>query len=138
SLARDVGAAFESALDDLARAGMSIVGANIPEAESIAQTYVNVALPEAAAWHADYLETRAADYMPNVKARLEVGRSISAVDYLKAREAQRALRRAVDTALAGCGAPVLPTLPIVAPPLGAAEVVLDGDPSSPLPIRSAM
>jgi aspartyl-tRNA(Asn)/glutamyl-tRNA(Gln) amidotransferase subunit A len=138
SLSSDVRTAFESALDDLRRAGMSIAGANIPEAESIAQTYVNVALPEAAACHAHYLETRAADYMPNVKARLEVGRSISAVDYLKAREAQRALRLAVDTALAGCDALVLPTLPIVAPPLGAAEVVLDGDPSSPLPIRSAM
>jgi aspartyl-tRNA(Asn)/glutamyl-tRNA(Gln) amidotransferase subunit A len=138
SLSSDVRTAFECALDDLSRAGMSIVGANIPEAESIAQTYVNVALPEAAAWHAHYLETRAADYMPNVKARLEVGCSISAVDYLKAREAQRALRRAVDTALAGCDALVLPTLPIVAPPLGAAEAVLDGDPSTPLPIRSAM
>jgi aspartyl-tRNA(Asn)/glutamyl-tRNA(Gln) amidotransferase subunit A len=138
SLSSDVRTAFESALDDLRRAGMSIAGANIPAAESIAQTYVNVALPEAAACHAHYLETRGADYMPGVKARLEVGRSISAVDYLKAREAQRALRLAVDTALAGCDALVLPTLPIVAPPLGAAEVVLDGDPSSPLPIRSAM
>jgi len=60
-----------------------------------------------------------------VRERLERGRAISAVRYLHAREMRAMLRRDVDAALDGCDALVLPTLPIVAPPLGAAEAAMD-------------
>ena len=47
------------------------------------------------------LETRAADYSPGVRTRIESGRAISAVDYLKAQSARAALRAAVDALLSG-------------------------------------
>jgi len=51
---------------------------------------------------------------------------------------RQSLTRAVDSALEGCGALVLPTLPIVAPLLGAAQVTMDAGPSATLLVRAAM
>jgi len=137
-LSDEVRTAFEGALSDLSVRRIAITEERLAGAETITQLYINLALPEAALWHGRFLDTRAADYTPTVRARLEVGRSISAIDYLKAREARVTFRRAVDSSLAGCDALVLPTLPIVAPILGSAEAVLDGGRGTSLPIRSAM
>src|SRR5262249_54622685 len=117
-------------------AGIAIEPRTVSCAGSIVDTYVNISLPEAAHWHAPMLDTRAADYQPPVRERLERGRTISAVDYLTARETREALRRSVDAALEGTSALVLPTLPIVAPVLGSTEVTLDNGES--LPVRAAM
>jgi aspartyl-tRNA(Asn)/glutamyl-tRNA(Gln) amidotransferase subunit A len=137
-LAGEVRVAFEGAVNDLRLRGASIADQTLPGTASIAQTYVNVVLPEGAAWHARYLETRSADYSAAVRARLESGRTIAAVDYLKARAARAALRAAVDAALADCDALVLPTLPIVAPLIGASDVIVDPDSGERLPVRTAM
>lgn len=137
-LSGEVRVAFDGALNDLRLRGASIVDAPLAGAAAIAQTYVNLMLPEAAAWHARYLDTRSADYSASVRSRLESGRSIAAVDYLKARAARHALRSAVDDLLAGCDALVLPTLPIVAPLIGASEVTVDADTNERMPVRAAM
>jgi aspartyl-tRNA(Asn)/glutamyl-tRNA(Gln) amidotransferase subunit A len=115
---------------------MRIDSRSIEHSETIVDTYVNISLPEAANWHAATLDSRAADYQPAVRQRLELGRTISAVAYLHARNAREILGRAVDTALEGCSALVLPTLPIVAPLLGANEVTMDS--GQTLTVRAAM
>jgi aspartyl-tRNA(Asn)/glutamyl-tRNA(Gln) amidotransferase subunit A len=94
----------------------------IEGASTIVETYGDISLPEAALWHADTLEARADDYQPIVRSRLEFGRTITAVAYLRAMHNRDVLTQAVDAALTGCDALVLPTLPIVAPKLGEAEV----------------
>lgn len=132
----DVRAAFDHAIARLRAAGMTVEPRVVDGTASIIETYINISLPEAAHWHAGTLDTRAADYQPPVLARLDLGRTISAVKYLGAREAREMLTRAVDSALEGCSALVLPTLPIVAPPLGATEVTMDN--GEPLPVRAAM
>ncbi|MGE3344777.1 MAG: amidase family protein, partial [Vicinamibacterales bacterium] len=48
------------------------------------------------------------------------------VSYLKARQTRRILTAAVDTLLADVDALLLPTLPIVAPLIGATSVTMDG------------
>jgi aspartyl-tRNA(Asn)/glutamyl-tRNA(Gln) amidotransferase subunit A len=135
-LADDVRAPFERALSDLRRGGVVLIDGEIPHCETIMPAYVNLALPEAAHYHAIYRERQAADYAPNVRARLEQGAAVPAIDYLSARETQDTLRRAVDARLDDCDALVLPTLPIVAPPIGAADVPIDS--GDRLPVRSAM
>jgi aspartyl-tRNA(Asn)/glutamyl-tRNA(Gln) amidotransferase subunit A len=137
-LAGEVRSAFERALAHLRSAGVSLPTRSVAGTETIIDTYVSLALPEAAFWHAPYLETRAADYQPAVLSRLESGRAITAVSYLKARRTRQVLTRAVDAALDGCHAIVLPTLPIVAPPLGAIDASVDADHGEALPVRSAM
>ena len=62
--------------------------------ETIIDAYVNISLPEAAHWHAPTLDSRAADYQPPVRERLERGRTILAVNYLRgARHARRPATR---------------------------------------------
>jgi aspartyl-tRNA(Asn)/glutamyl-tRNA(Gln) amidotransferase subunit A len=137
TMTSDVRAAFEGALEDLRRQGVEIVDASLAGTQQIAETYVHLILPEAAAWHGSALDARAGDYTPAVRARLESGRAITAVQYLRARAARRTLRASVDAALANGDALVLPTLPIVAPLLGADEVTLDPG-GVRLPVRAAM
>ena len=135
-LASEVRAAFDEAVARLRASGMRIDSRLVESSETIVDTYVNISLPEAANWHAPTLDSRAADYQPAVRQRLELGRTISAVSYLHARDAREMLKRAVDAALEDCSALVLPTLPIVAPPLGATDVTMDT--GQTLTVRAAM
>jgi aspartyl-tRNA(Asn)/glutamyl-tRNA(Gln) amidotransferase subunit A len=130
--------AFDRAMAALEAAGVRIADGAVASAARISETYVNIVLPEAAAWHAWYLDTRGEAYTPLVRAGLESGRAISAVTYLHARDAQRVLTREVDAALDEVDALVLPTMPLVAPPLGATEVVLDHGTGATLAVRAAM
>jgi aspartyl-tRNA(Asn)/glutamyl-tRNA(Gln) amidotransferase subunit A len=132
----DVRRAFDLSLTRLRASGIAIESRAVQGSERIVDTYVNISLPEAAQYHAPTLDTCASDYQPAVRERLLKGRTISAVDYLAARDSRDVLRRAVDAALERCDALVLPTLPIVAPKLGATEVTMDN--GQTLPVRAAM
>ena len=132
----DVRRAFDSSLSRLRASGIAIESRAVQGSERIVDAYVNISLPEAAQYHAPTLDSRASDYQPAVRERLLKGRTISAVDYLAARDVRDVLHRAVDTALERCDALVLPTLPIVAPKLGATEVTMDN--GQTLPVRAAM
>ncbi len=135
-LASDVRVAFDEAIALLRASDIAIDPRAVEHTEAIVDTYVNISLPEAAHWHAPTLDTRAADYQPPVRERLERGRTIAAVDYLRACEMREVLTRAVDAALEGCNALVLPTLPIVAPLLGVSDVTMDN--GETLTVRAAM
>jgi len=137
-LEAEVRRAFDRAIGRLQDAGVALPPRQIGGADSIVDTYVSLALPEAACWHAPYLETRSADYQPATLSRLESGRAITAVKYLTARRTRLALARAVDAALDGCHALVLPTLPILAPAIGAIDAAFDDPHGETLPVRSAM
>ncbi len=136
-VAPDVREAFESALAQLERAGATIESFEIEGTDAITQAYVDLVLPEAAHWHAPWLDTRRELYSPTVHGRIKSGRDVPVLAYLTARQTRRSLRRAVDAALEGCDALLLPTLPIVAPSLGTADVTLPGS-KSPVSVRSAM
>jgi aspartyl-tRNA(Asn)/glutamyl-tRNA(Gln) amidotransferase subunit A len=129
---------FEAALAALRSAGVQISTVEISGADRTAETYTNIALPEAALWHASFLETRPSDYTAPVRSRLEAGRKTTAVAYLEARRTRLALTAAVDAALEGRQALVLPSLPIPAPVIGAAEVTVDPVRHQTLPVRAAM
>jgi aspartyl-tRNA(Asn)/glutamyl-tRNA(Gln) amidotransferase subunit A len=118
--------AVDQAIGRLRAAGAVVEDAAVRDVDLIAPAYLLIVLAEAAALHASSLERQPLDYTPNVRQRLELGRYVLAEDYVRAREARRALTANVDLALEGCDALLLPTLPIPAPRLGAASVVVDG------------
>jgi aspartyl-tRNA(Asn)/glutamyl-tRNA(Gln) amidotransferase subunit A len=134
----DVRGPFEAALTTLRSAGVRTTAVEIDGVDRTVETYTNIALPEAALWHASFLATRAAEYTAPVRSRLEAGQKIPAVGYLEARRVRMALTAAVDAALAHCHALVLPSLPIVAPTLGVAEVVVDPVKHQTMNVRAAM
>ena len=61
------------------------------------------------------LATRAADYDPFVRPRIEAGRTLSAADYMAMLRDRTVLVRAMDARLSDLDALALPTTPIVAP-----------------------
>ena len=132
----DVRRTFGRAVDQLQRSGIRIGRRTIPGSEGIADAYVNVSLAEAAHWHAPTLDSKANDYQPAVRERLERGRAIAAVSYLRGLDTCAALTTAVDAALEGCDALVLPSVAIVAPILGSEKATMDNGAS--LLVRAAM
>jgi len=119
----------------LRQEGAETVDVVIPHAPEIASIYLHVSLPEAAAYHAITVAEHPELYTPNVRLRIEMGRYLLGEDYVRAQHGRGVLRAEVDTALAGCDALALPTLPIPAPPIGAATVDVAG---SPQPVRNMM
>ena len=128
-------ASFERALDRLRAAGGRVDRVVIPHVADAPAIYVPLCLAEAGALHARTLEAVPEAYTEPVRLRLELGRTVAAEDYVRARQGQEMLRREVEAALADVDVLVLPTMAIVAPPIGAATVPLEpGDE----PVRTAM
>ena len=123
------------ALETLRRAGHDVRTVAIEHAAQTADVYLHIVLPEASWYHAATIDTQADRYSPGVRLRLEMGRYILAEDYVRAMSLRHVLTRAVSRALRGCDALLLPTLPITAPPIGAAAVDVDGQKE---PVRAAM
>jgi aspartyl-tRNA(Asn)/glutamyl-tRNA(Gln) amidotransferase subunit A len=110
----------------LVRAGHEVRSIEIDHAARTADVYLHIVLPEASCIHARMLDSYAGSYSPGVRLRLEMGRYILAEDYVRALSLRSVLTRAVQRAIAGCDALLLPSLAIPAPPLGAAMVDVDG------------
>jgi aspartyl-tRNA(Asn)/glutamyl-tRNA(Gln) amidotransferase subunit A len=117
-----VAQAFDRTCGELSNAGAALEDVTIPHAGDIAPIYLHIVLSEAAAYHAITLDSRALDYMPNVRIRLEMGRYILAEDYVRALRGRVLLTREVDAALAGRQALMLPSLAVPATRLGADTV----------------
>lgn len=131
----DVRARFDEAIDRLRAAGVRVTDVNIRHANLTPAVYLHLVLADAAAYHAATLERMPERYTAPVRLRLEMGRYVLAEDYVRALEGREILRREVDSALAGHAALALPTLPIPAPPIGAASVQVG---SVTEPVRNLM
>jgi aspartyl-tRNA(Asn)/glutamyl-tRNA(Gln) amidotransferase subunit A len=131
----DVRRGFDEAVAWLRGAGVQIEHVELPLAEAIAPIYLHICLAEAAAFHARTLEAMGEAYTPAVRMRFEAGRFVLAEDYLRALAGRDRLRAGISAALGAHQLLLLPTLPIVAPPIGAATVPM-GDAEEP--VRAAM
>ena len=134
-IAPDVRAGVAAAVARLARAGAVIEPVEIPHASDIGPVYLHLVLGDAASYHAATLEARPGDYTAPVRLRLELGRYILAEDYARALRGREVIAGEIDRALEGRAALLCPTLPVTAPPIGAATVpVGEGEE----PVRNAM
>jgi aspartyl-tRNA(Asn)/glutamyl-tRNA(Gln) amidotransferase subunit A len=131
----DVRSSFETAVAALRGAGASIADVDIPSARFIAPIYLHIVFGDAAPYHAPALESMPERYTAPVRLRLELARYVLAEDYTRALEGRETLRHEVDHALSGYDALLLPTVPIPAPPLGAASVEING---ASEPVRNVM
>ena len=76
---------------------------------------------EAYTVHRERLARRGDDIDPNVRARLERARNITAADYIEMVRERARLIRAMDARLADLDVLALPTTPIVAPTIGGSD-----------------
>lgn len=78
-----------AALED---AGASVVEVRLPTAAEVIPVLNNILSPEAAAYHRQWLQTRPQDYSPAVRAKLEAGCQVSAVEYVEAQRSRERLK----------------------------------------------
>ena len=76
---------------------------------------------------AGFFPARAAEYSPEVRARLETGSKIAASDYLDALEVRTALQQEFDAALKNVTAIFAPTVPVGAPKIGEESLLISGE-----------
>ena len=116
-----VAQAYERSLSALSKAGALLVDMDIPSVQQMPSAFAKGGLTaaEASAWHKPLLASRGNLYDPRVRTRIELGFTQSAADYLGIIETRRALVTGFDAATLGFDALVMPTCPIVAPPIAA-------------------
>lgn len=122
-----VARAFEHSIDRLARAGATIVRQPLDELLRIPQINAKggLAAAEAYAWHRELLEHDAHRYDPRVASRILKGREQSEDDVREVRAARKQLIEDTGKRTRDFDALVMPTVPIIAPPLAA--FALDAD-----------
>jgi aspartyl-tRNA(Asn)/glutamyl-tRNA(Gln) amidotransferase subunit A len=111
----------------LAKLGLKREACRFPDWQTLDHLVQLVQLPDASAAHAAFLATRAKDYGPQVRARVEVGHFISAVDHLTALRARGGyLQRALDETFGKIDVAILPILADPLPTI--AELDVSGGP----------
>lgn len=126
-LDQTVAARFEAAIAVIGRAGVNLSEPRFSIFDDMARinSVAPLAVVESFQIHRERLATRAADYDPFVRLRIEAGAAVSAADYAKMLDGRGNLVRAMDALISEFDALVMPTTPIVAPTI--AEVSnLDG------------
>ena len=133
----DVRARMDEGIERLKSAGASIVDIDLGRMPDISRTYLNVALTEAFAYHAEALTKVPDKFSESVRTRLQMGATISRDDYVRAQADRAQMRGSVDAALSRCDALVLATMPIPPQKIGAATARVNGneEPLRPLTLR---
>jgi aspartyl-tRNA(Asn)/glutamyl-tRNA(Gln) amidotransferase subunit A len=114
----EVERAFEAALPDLERAGLTRVRVEAPLASFGTAATMVIVSAETSAYHEQYLWERPGDYSPDVRASLEGGMTVLAVDYLRAQRLRTALNRQLAEVMRDVDLLVVPTTGLPARPLG--------------------
>jgi len=114
----DVDRLVRDALGVLEGLGARLEEVSLPHTPH-AQVAGNVIMStEAAAWHATWLRERPRDYGADVLARIRGGQLVRAVDYLAAQQMRTLIQDDFRRAFEHVDVVVVPTVPLVAPPIG--------------------
>jgi aspartyl-tRNA(Asn)/glutamyl-tRNA(Gln) amidotransferase subunit A len=128
-----VEAAVETAITDLGRAGASIVDFQLPNLDYGLAAIFAIELASSTAYHDRALQAgRTVHYNPDVRTLVEIGRLVSAVDYLKAEQLRHVLMADMARVLETVDAIVGPTLPLTAWPTDVETMEIAGSTESPL------
>lgn len=111
----------------LEQAGARIDEVSVPHAGDARFVQRAIGLPEATAYHLPWLRERPGDYGEDVRARLEAGLAVTAVQYVQAQRARTVLKEEFAAALRRVDVIATPTLPLGAPPIGQPTVRLGGE-----------
>lgn len=118
-----VAAAFERALTALSQAGVRITRIRCPEFDEMPAVNAKggFAASEAFAWHRDVLAAKGNQYDPRIRARIARGEAMSAADYLDLLAARARLVASFNARTAEFDSVMMPTVPIVAPPIASLD-----------------
>ena len=116
-----VGAAYERSLRKLAACGVRLCDCELPVLEALPELFIHGGLvaAEAYQWHRALLEEHGDTYDPRVAVRIRRGSLLSAADYITILKRRQALVGEWRAQIAPFDGVLMPTVPIVAPPLDA-------------------
>ena len=114
---------FEAALARLAAAGARVAEIPLKEFETVARINAKGGFPapEALSWHRQLLETHGDRYDQRVRARILRAHEQTAADYIDMLHLRRAYIAQTNRAIAPHDVLAMPTVPMVAPAIGALE-----------------
>jgi Asp-tRNA(Asn)/Glu-tRNA(Gln) amidotransferase A subunit family amidase len=98
----------------------------LSNAAAIQEAYFGMHAPEATRLHAERVATAPELYQPEVLDRLRLAAEVTEADHRRALAARDEGRRAVLELLAEYDLLALPTVPVVAPPLGSRSIPVNG------------
>jgi aspartyl-tRNA(Asn)/glutamyl-tRNA(Gln) amidotransferase subunit A len=128
-----VDAAIETAIVELARAGAEIVEFRLPNLQLGLAAIWAIELASSTAYHDRRLQTgMTAHYSADVRTMVEIGRFVTAVDYLKAEQVRRVLMDDMARAFDALDVIVGPTMPSTAWPRDPKNIEVSGEVESPL------
>jgi aspartyl-tRNA(Asn)/glutamyl-tRNA(Gln) amidotransferase subunit A len=116
---RYVAGDFEGALARLSAAGARVTEIDVPEFAALPAIHARgtIATAESFAWHRTLLATRAADYDPRVRLRIQIGATQTEADYQALLAARVSFIAAVERRIAEFDAFLMPTVPVIPPRL---------------------
>ena len=128
-----VRAAFETALADLEQLGVHLVDVPAPPEFDRFQEWHRVRLAEAEMVHRPWFPSLADRYGDDVRANLQAGSGLTALQYLEAVDLRRRITARFMSVFEEVDALATPTAPFVATPIGQDWVDLDGTRTPLLP-----
>ena len=119
SLDATVAHAWQRTLNRLRESGAQIEELALTELHELRQIQAagSLSAAESYAWHRQLLKAKVALYDPRVAARIQLGASMSACDYIELLDARRRWIDKMDHAMQGFDAFLSPTTPVVAAPI---------------------
>ena len=118
---------FDAFAERLRQMGCAVEAMEIDGIDEAKSFWVPIRRAEATAFHSKWLESSPELYGEDVRRILEAGRSVSAVDYVKAINARPSLMERFAASMKDIDALIAPAALILAPPIGQASVTIRGN-----------
>ncbi len=126
---------FSNFLDRLIQVGCAVHDVEIQGLEKVSDCWRTIRYAEATAFHLRWLESVPEAYGEDVRASLELGRKILAVEYVNAQNLRPALMQGFSASMDGVDALAVPCTSITAPKIGQKLADIDG---KQVEVRSAL
>jgi aspartyl-tRNA(Asn)/glutamyl-tRNA(Gln) amidotransferase subunit A len=126
----EVQAAVEECIRTLERMGARTVEVDLPTARHQRAIFMQIVSPEAWSYHEPYLAAGGHHGGSDVRNRIETGRLLLSVDYVRAQRARTILKDECAAALRTADVLVAPTLPILPPRIDETTVSWAGEQES--------
>ena len=115
------------AIETLKKLGFTVVEVDIPTPEEAGKIQTNIINPEAVAFHQDRLRNDIDRIAPDVRARLESGIFIPAVNYIQAQRLRRQFIGRMVDCMSTVDALITPTEPICSPEIGQTTTTINNE-----------
>jgi len=114
-LAPEVDGAVGSALKNLEKSGARVFDVDLPRTAVQRGVWLQIASPEVYSFHEPYLKKNANLYSADIRGRIEAGRVLLSMDYVRAQRIRTLMQRECKSVFETVDVIVTPTTPIPAP-----------------------